>query len=395
MRLIRRTLGTGAALALLAPVALATAPAAWSHGYVGGSESGMVARAALRTNANLGAVQYEPQSIEGPKGFPEAGPADGQLASAGNARFSALDEQSADRWVKNAISPGPNRISWVYTAPHKTTKWDYFMTFPGWDQNAPLSRASFEKIGTVQHDGSMPTAGAVHVVDVPADRVGYHVIYAAWTVDDTGAAFYNVIDVDVAGEEPGVVDPPVDPETPPDVDPPVDPAEPGTGDEGTVDVTATVPRPEQTDGVLAMSVAGSGLDLGSPTNAGDRLRFEGALPTVTVTDSRSDAQAGDGGWTVSGQARDLVAGATTLTAENLGWTPVLLSDKHCVTPGSPVSTRLAGGTGLAAPATLATAASHGRAGATELTAGVVLDVPVDAPAGSYAGAVTLTLFPVD
>jgi predicted carbohydrate-binding protein with CBM5 and CBM33 domain len=392
MRLIRRALGTGVALALLAPVVVATAPAAWSHGYVGGSESGMVARAALRTNANLGAVQYEPQSVEGKKGFPEAGPADGRLASAGNAAFAALDEQSADRWVKNAISPGPNRISWVYTAPHRTTKWDYFMTVPGWDQDAPLARASLEKIGTVQHDGSMPTAGAVHVVDVPADRVGYHVIYAVWTVDDTANAFYNVIDVDVAGEAPDETVPPVDEVDPPVVEPE---PEPDQGDEGSVDVTATVPRPEQTDGALALSVAGGDLALGAGANAGDRLRFAGALPTVTVTDSRSDAQAGEGGWTVSGRARDLVAGATTLTADHLGWTPALLSDKHCVSAGSPVGTRLGGGAGLASAATLATATAHGRAGATELTADVVLEVPVDAPAGDYAGAITLSLFPVD
>lgn len=390
MRLTRRALGTSAALALLAPIAVATAPAAWSHGYVGGSESGMVARAALRTNADLGAVQYEPQSIEGKKGFPESGPADGQLASAGNTRFGALDEQSADRWVKNPITPGANRISWVYTAPHRTTSWDYFMTVPGWDQDAPLTRASLEKIGTVRHDGSLPPGGAVHVVDVPDDRVGYHVIYAVWTVDDTANAFYNVIDVDVAGEAPDV-DPPVDPEEP-EV---VDPDEPEPADEGSVDVTATVPRPEQTDGVLALSVADPGLALGEPANAGDRLRFAGTLPTVTVTDSRSDAQAGGGGWTVSGRGKDLVAGSTTLTAENLGWTPALLGDRACVTAGSPVATRLAGGTGLASPATLATATSHGRTGSTEITAGVLLEVPVDAPAGSYAGAITLTLFPVD
>jgi predicted carbohydrate-binding protein with CBM5 and CBM33 domain len=394
MRKTRRTLGTAAALAVLAPIAVGAAPAAWSHGYVGGGSSDLVARAALRTNTGLGAVQYEPQSIEGKKGFPEAGPADGQLASAGNARFAELDEQTADRWVKNAINPGPNSVSWVYTAAHRTTKWDYFMTRPGWDPNAPLSRASLEKIATVDHDGSTSVAGVVHTVDVPADRTGYHVIYAVWTVDDTANAFYNVIDVDVAGEAGEVVPPPVEEEV---VTPPVEVDPDPVGTDAVVPLTATVPRAAAATGSLAMSItdAGAGLALGEATNAGDRLRFGGALPTVSVTDSRSDEQAAGGGWTVSGRAADLTAGAQLLTADHLGWTPVQLTDKHCVTPGSPVSTRLSGGAGLGRPATLATASSSGRAGTTDLSADLVLEVPVDAEAGSYAGALTLTLFPVD
>jgi predicted carbohydrate-binding protein with CBM5 and CBM33 domain len=398
MRLIRRTLGSAAALAVLAPIAVGAAPAAWSHGYVGGGSSDLVARAALRTNAGLGAVQYEPQSIEGTKGFPEAGPADGQLASAGNARFAELDQQSADRWVKNAINPGPNAVSWVYTAAHKTTKWDYFMTKPGWDQNAPLTRASLEKIGTVAHDGSMSTQNVVHTVDVPADRAGYHVIYAVWTVDDTNNAFYNVIDVDVSGQAAEVVPPPAEEEVAPaPVEPPTVAPEQEAADTGAIPLTATVPRADEATGSLVMSIAGTGagLALGEGTNVGDRLRFGGALPTVSVTDSRSDEQADGGGWTVSGRAVDLTAGSQRLTADHLGWTPVQLTDKHCVTPGSPTSTSLSGGTGLAGSATLATASSSGRTGTADLSADLVLEVPVDAPAGSYTGSLTLTLFPVD
>src|SRR4051794_29805544 len=34
------------------------------------------------TVANCGDIQWEPQSVEGPKGFPAAGPADGRICSA-------------------------------------------------------------------------------------------------------------------------------------------------------------------------------------------------------------------------------------------------------------------------------------------------------------------------
>ena len=52
------------------------------HGYI----SSLFGRAfGCRTKANSGCgnVQYEPQSVEGPDRFPETGPADGAIASAG------------------------------------------------------------------------------------------------------------------------------------------------------------------------------------------------------------------------------------------------------------------------------------------------------------------------
>jgi chitin-binding protein len=182
---------------------IGTAPAS-AHGYVGGAGSDMVARAALRENVNLGAVQYEPQSLEGPKGFPEGGPADGQLASAGGLFGGNLDEQTSDRWVKNEITPGPNTITWHYTAPHRTSKWTYYITKEGWDQNAPLTRAALEELTTIEHDGTPATTNPVHTIDVPADHHGYHVIYAVWDVADTANAFYNAIDVDIQGDGPEV-----------------------------------------------------------------------------------------------------------------------------------------------------------------------------------------------
>lgn len=156
-----------------------------------------------------GNVITNPQSLESPKGFPEAGPADGKIASAdgglGQIGDFVLDQQSLNRWDKQEMTGGVNSFVWKYTAEHKTTKWHYYITKKGWNPNAPLTRSEFELIGTVNHDGSMPSNNPVHKINVPTDRNGYYVILAVWDVADTPNAFYNVIDVnlknDGSGEE--------------------------------------------------------------------------------------------------------------------------------------------------------------------------------------------------
>lgn len=176
--------------------------AAPRHGYVGGSQSDVRARAAIRENAGLGSAQYEPQSLEAPKGFPQSGPADGRLASAGGKFGGTLDAAGRDRWIKNSVSPGTIRVEWTYTARHRTSQWRYFLTRPGWNPEAPLSRAQLDltPVTTITHDGSMSQNGVVHHVRIPTDRSGYHVLYAVWDVGDTSNAFYNAIDLDVYGE---------------------------------------------------------------------------------------------------------------------------------------------------------------------------------------------------
>jgi len=54
-----------------------------------------------------------------------------------------------------------------------------------------------------------------------------------------------------------------------------------------------------------------------------------------------------------------------------------------------------GGNGLTEPALLASADDHARYGSTDVVADLALDVPADAEAGEYAGAINVSLFPVD
>lgn len=172
-----------------------------AHGYVDSPGS----RAILcknGQNTDCGAIVYEPQSLEAPKGFPAAGPADGKIASAGGA-FPKLDEQSATRWTKVNMSSGQNTFTWKLTAAHATTSWKYYITKPNWNPNAPLTRDSFDltPFCSVNHGGTQPPFTYSDTCNVP-QRTGYHVILAVWEIADTANAFYNVIDVNFGGSNP-------------------------------------------------------------------------------------------------------------------------------------------------------------------------------------------------
>lgn len=186
---------------LLSFLMILFAEQASAHGYVDSPGS----RAILCKNGqnkDCGAIVYEPQSLEAPKGFPHAGPADGKIASAGGI-FPKLDEQSATRWTKVNIHAGTNTFNWKLTAAHATASWKYYITKDNWDPNAPLSRNSFDltPFCSVDYGGARPPFEYSNTCNVP-QRSGYHVILAVWEVADTANAFYNVIDVNFGGSNP-------------------------------------------------------------------------------------------------------------------------------------------------------------------------------------------------
>lgn len=204
MKHSNNSLLTAARLAL--PLALLTPVLAHAHAYIEAPKS----RALLcqqSQNTGCGAIQYEPQSAEGPKNFPAAGVRDGKIASAENWRSLALDEQTAARWEKVQIKPGKNNFTWRFMQFHATQNYDYFITKQGWNPNQPLSRDSFELTPFCSADASQPSNGQItHTCDVPSDRSGYHVILGLWNVADTANGFYQVIDVDVKND--GITPPP-------------------------------------------------------------------------------------------------------------------------------------------------------------------------------------------
>ncbi|XUL88365.1 lytic polysaccharide monooxygenase auxiliary activity family 9 protein [Streptomyces galilaeus] len=175
--------------------------AASSHGYT----DLPISRQKLCANGtvtNCGDIQYEPQSVEGPKGFPAAGPADGQICNAGISRFSQLSAPKAPSgaaWPTTKVTGGQSyTFRWQFTAIHATTDFKYYVTKAGWNQNHNLARSDLNTTPflTVPYNGQRPSSSTIsHSGTLPSGLTGHHVIVAVWTIADTTNAFYSCSDV--------------------------------------------------------------------------------------------------------------------------------------------------------------------------------------------------------
>lgn len=171
---------------------------AWSHGFII-SPAGRAALCQQGTNKNCGSVRYEPQSIEGYKGFPQKGPVDNHIISADKPAFYELDQQSPARWVKQEVNSAEVTFSWKVTAQHKTSQWRYFITRPDWDPSQPLTRLSFENRPFCQfiENGTMAPPIVNHTCKLPSGHTGYHIVLGVWDIADTDKAFYQAIDLNI------------------------------------------------------------------------------------------------------------------------------------------------------------------------------------------------------
>lgn len=170
------------------------------------------------------------------------------------------------------------------------------------------------------------------------------------------------------------------------------------GDEGQIPIEAEMPDIAGEPGSLTLTIHefGDSVDLGPARRQVDRLRWDGDLPTVAVTDTRNDEQAGGSGWSVSGIAEDFTSDDDTFSAAYLGWLPwTTADDRPGVDAGPRVWGQMRGGPGLAEPQTLVSATNEGRRGSATAGAHLVLETPLDTPPGDYRSSIHLTLFPVD
>ncbi|MFH8618753.1 lytic polysaccharide monooxygenase [Streptomyces sp. NPDC017979] len=191
-KFVSSLLGVGIAGAAL----FATSGSAQGHGYVDSpvSRQQLCGTGAV---ADCGQVEWEPWSVEGPKGFPQRGPADGAICSGGNARFSELDDPRGGAWPTTALQGGQSHnFVWRITARHATTDFRYYVTKDGYDPSKPLTRADLETqpFLTVPFGGARPGATVSHSGVLP-QKSGRHVIVGVWNVDDTDFAFYTCSDV--------------------------------------------------------------------------------------------------------------------------------------------------------------------------------------------------------
>ncbi|MEV6652368.1 lytic polysaccharide monooxygenase [Streptomyces sp. NPDC051219] len=194
---MRKKIGVAAISLAVAGISVVATGSATSHGYT----DQPISRQKLCANGtvtNCGSIQWEPQSVEGPKGFPGAGPADGRICAGGNSQFAQLDEVRGGNWPATRVTGGQGySFRWQFTASHATTDFKYYITRNGWDRTKPLTRAALDPqpFMTVSYNGARPSSTAVHQGTIPTQKTGKHIILSVWTVHDTANAFYACSDV--------------------------------------------------------------------------------------------------------------------------------------------------------------------------------------------------------
>ncbi|MFE2936349.1 MULTISPECIES: lytic polysaccharide monooxygenase [unclassified Streptomyces] len=181
----------------IAGVSMFATSSASSHGYT----DNPISRQKLCANGTVtgcGNIQWEPQSVEGPKGFPAAGPADGKICSGGHGEFAQLDDPRGGNWPATNVTGGQGfSFRWQFTARHATSDFRYYITRDGWDPTKPLTRADLESqpFMTVPYGGKQPPATLTQQGTIPTQKSGKHIILSVWNVADTANAFYACSDV--------------------------------------------------------------------------------------------------------------------------------------------------------------------------------------------------------
>ncbi|SDM49955.1 chitin-binding protein [Lentzea albidocapillata subsp. violacea] len=157
---------------LAAPLIVVALPSgtAFAHGYVN-SPASRQAQCAART-ISCGAIQYEPQSVEGPKGL--------QSCHANLSQFSELSNDNKGWRVHN--TGRSVTFNWTFTARHRTRDYDYFV--------------DGRKVATFSGNNQQPPANVQHTVNVGSP--GRHKVLAVWNIGDTAMAFYSCIDINAS-----------------------------------------------------------------------------------------------------------------------------------------------------------------------------------------------------
>jgi predicted carbohydrate-binding protein with CBM5 and CBM33 domain len=184
---LKRRMAVLAATVVAAPLVavFATAGPASAHGWVTNPPSRQD-QCAKGVVANCGSVQYEPQSVEAPKGA---------TSCSGGGSFSVLNDDSMPWRVSNIGSN--TAFTWHHTAAHRTSNYLYYV-------DGRLHQ-SFSGNNT-----QPPTDLTHNVTGLPSGR---HKILAVWNIFDTANAFYSCVDVNVGGGGGGTVTPPTQPPT--------------------------------------------------------------------------------------------------------------------------------------------------------------------------------------
>ena len=166
----RPRLAAALAGVLAAPLVLVALPTgtAFAHGYVS-SPASRQAQCANGTFTDCGAIQWEPQSVEGPKGL--------KSCNANLSQFAVLNNDSKG-WQRASTGRSVT-FNWTFTARHRTRDYDYYV--------------DGKKVANFSGNNQQPPATVSHTVNVGS--AGRHKVLAVWNIGDTAMAFYSCIDI--------------------------------------------------------------------------------------------------------------------------------------------------------------------------------------------------------
>ncbi|GAA2266675.1 lytic polysaccharide monooxygenase [Actinomadura luteofluorescens] len=119
-----------------------------------------------------GSIQWEPQSVEGPKGL--------RSCSGGNAQFAELDDDSKG-WRATTVGQTVT-FTWTFTARHRTSNYEYYV--------------GGRRVAVVSGNNQQPPATVSHSVNL-GGVTGRQKVLAIWNIADTANAFYACVDVNV------------------------------------------------------------------------------------------------------------------------------------------------------------------------------------------------------
>lgn len=169
------------------------------------------------------------------------------------------------------------------------------------------------------------------------------------------------------------------------------PTEGGEGeDAGDVDVDVTVPEgsdptdpTDPSDPQFSVTLSDTSASLGTATKNASGFSVQGALPTITVTDTRTS----DNSFTINAQAAAFTGDAGTIPASALGWKPAATGTIAEATVGAAVT---ANAPGLGDAATLVSAPDGHGAGEVSADAKLSLQAPASTKPGAYSTTITIT-----
>jgi predicted carbohydrate-binding protein with CBM5 and CBM33 domain len=146
---------------------------AHGHGWITSPASRQGHCARRTTSFDCGAIQWEPQSVEAPKG---------SMLCSGGGMFRILDEGNRP-WPVSDVGRTVS-FRWNLTAAHRTSTWEYFV--------------DGRHFTTFDARNTHPPTSFTHTLSgLPTGR---HTILARWNIADTPMAFYNCVDVNVGNQ---------------------------------------------------------------------------------------------------------------------------------------------------------------------------------------------------